>query len=194
MSLPKNGNNIIVPREGQISPYIESLPQPHVNYVEEDLSVYSIFLEEYNAFILPSSEHEDGMWHMHFDGACSSEGNGAGIILYSPVGKTHNFSYRLEFACTNNITKFEALILGIENYFNIGCYHLIVFWDSELIVNMVRIIYTPSNNLLKKYTHAVWYLISNFLYFNNTHIGRDLNSMDDMLAIFATIPSRQLLP
>jgi hypothetical protein len=34
MSLPNNGKNIIVLKEGQISPYIESLPQPHVNYVE----------------------------------------------------------------------------------------------------------------------------------------------------------------
>jgi hypothetical protein len=39
---------------------------------------------------------EDGMWHMHFDGSCSNKGNGFGIILYSPVGKIHNFSY-IEF-------------------------------------------------------------------------------------------------
>jgi hypothetical protein len=41
---------------------------------------------------------------MHFDGASSSEGNGAGIVLYLAIGKIHNFSYRLEFACTNNMT------------------------------------------------------------------------------------------
>jgi hypothetical protein len=146
MSLPKNGKNIIVLREGHISPYIESLPQPHVNYIEEDLGVYSIFLEEDDDFVLPSSEPEDGMWHMHFDGACSSEGNGAGIILYSPIGKIHNFSYRLEFACTNNITEFEALILGIENAFNLGCYHLTVFGDSELIINLVRKSILPQTN------------------------------------------------
>jgi hypothetical protein len=43
MSLPKNGKNIIVLQEGRISPYIERVPQPHVNYIEEDISVYSIF-------------------------------------------------------------------------------------------------------------------------------------------------------
>jgi hypothetical protein len=46
------------------------------------------------------------MWHMHFDGSCSNKGNGDGIILYSPIGKIHNFSYRLEFACMNNVTEF----------------------------------------------------------------------------------------
>ena len=58
---------------------------------------------------------DDGMWHMNFDGSFSSEGNEAGIILYSPMGKIHNLSYRLEFTCTNNVTEFEALLLGIEN-------------------------------------------------------------------------------
>jgi hypothetical protein len=37
LSIPQNGKNIIVLREGRISPYIESVPQPNVNYIEEDL-------------------------------------------------------------------------------------------------------------------------------------------------------------
>jgi hypothetical protein len=68
-----------------------------------------------------------GMWHMHFDGSCSNEGNNVGIILIYPVGKIHNFSYQLEFACTNNVTKFEVLLLGIGNAYNLGCGHLSVF-------------------------------------------------------------------
>jgi ribonuclease HI len=95
------------------------------------------------------------MWHMNFDGACSSEGNGVGIILYSHVGKIHNFSYILEFACTNNITEFEALNLGIENAFNLGYYHLTMLGNFEFIVNMIRLTYTPSKNLLKIYTQIV---------------------------------------
>jgi ribonuclease HI len=134
------------------------------------------------------------MWHMHFDGSCSNEGNGASIILYSHVGKIHNFSYRLEFACTNNVTEFETLLLGIENVYNLGCGHLIAFGDFELIVNLVRKIYYPSNNLMKCYTQTVWALISKLLSFNITHVKRELNLMDDRLAIFATSPTRQLLP
>jgi ribonuclease HI len=77
------------------------------------------------------------MWHMHFDGSFSNEGNIAAIILYSPIGKIHNFSYRLEFSCTNNISEFEALLPGIKNAYNLGCGHLIIFGDSELVVNLV---------------------------------------------------------
>jgi ribonuclease HI len=134
------------------------------------------------------------MWHMHFDGSCSNKGNEVDIILYSPVGKIHNFSYGLEFACTNNVTEFETLLLGIENAYNLGCRHLTVFGDSELVVNLVHKIYSPSNKLMKHYTQVVWILISNLLSFNITHVKRELNSMDDMLAIFAASPTRQLLP
>jgi hypothetical protein len=150
LSIPKNGKNIIVLREGRISPYIESVPQPNVNYIEEDMGVYSIFVDEDDMFLEPT-DYDDGMWHMHFDGACSNEGNDAGIILYSPVGKIHNFSFRLEFSCTNNVVEFEALLLGIENAYNLSCGHLTIFGDSKLVVNLVRKIYKPNNKLLKKH-------------------------------------------
>jgi ribonuclease HI len=193
LSIPQNGKNIIVLREGIISPYIESVPQPNVNYIE-DLGVYSIFADEDNS-TLKLIDIEDGMWHMHFfDGSCSDEGNKAGIILYTPVGKIHNVSYKLEFACTNNVTDFEALLLGIENAYNLGCGHLTIFGDSKLVVNLVCKIYSPSNKLMKRYTQTVWALISNFLSFNITHVKRELNSMADRLFVFAASPTRQLLP
>jgi ribonuclease HI len=131
---------------------------------------------------------------MHFDGSCSNEGSRAGIILYSHVSKIHNLSYRLEFACTNNVTKFEALLLGIENSYNLGCGYLIIFGDSKLVVNLVRNIYSLRNKLMKLYTQTVWALISNLLYFNITHVKRELNSMVDWLVVFAASPTRKLLP
>jgi ribonuclease HI len=91
----------------------------------------------------------DDMWHIHFDGSCSNEGNGAGIILVSPVGKIHNLSYRLDFSYTNNVTEFKALLLGIENAYNLGCGHLSIFGVSELVVNLVCKIYSPSDKMMK---------------------------------------------
>jgi hypothetical protein len=69
-------------------------------------------------------------------------------------------------------------LLGIENAYNLGCGHLIVFGDSELVVNLVRKIYSPRNKLLKRYTQFIWMLISNLLLFNITHVKREQNSMD----------------
>jgi ribonuclease HI len=190
--IPRNGKNIIVLREGRISPYIESTPQPNVNYLEEYLGVYSIFADEGDIMLEPIYFY-DGMWHMHFDGSCSNEGNWSNIILYSPIGKIHNFSYRLEFACTNNVTKFEALLLGIENAYTLGCGHLTIFCDSELVVSLVRKIYSPRNNFLKLYTQVVWMLISNMLSFNITHVKRELNSMVDRLVVFPASPTWHIL-
>jgi hypothetical protein len=136
LSVPQNGKNIIVLREGIISPYIESVPQSSVNYIEEDLGVYSIFSEEDNARLERINLYDD-MWHMKFDGSCSNEGNGVDIILVSPTGRIHNLSYSLEFSYTNNITKFKALLLGIEKSLNIGCGHLSIFGYSELVVNLI---------------------------------------------------------
>jgi hypothetical protein len=38
--------NIIIYREECIVPYIQNLPQPLVNFIESDLGIYSIFLED----------------------------------------------------------------------------------------------------------------------------------------------------
>jgi ribonuclease HI len=193
LSIPWNGKNIIVLREGRISPYIESVPQPNVNYIEKDLRVYSIFVEEDN-IPLEQIDLDDDMWHMHFDGSCSNEGNGASIILISPVGKIHNLSYSFEFACMNNVADFKALLLGIEKAYYLGCGHLSFFGDYELVVNLVCKIYSPSNKLMKRYTQTISSLISNLLSFNVTHVKRKLNSMAGRLAVFAVSPNQQLFP
>jgi hypothetical protein len=151
LSVPQNGKNIIVLKEGRISPYIENVPQSSVNYIKDDLGVYPIFSEEDN-IPLEQIDLDDDMWHMHFDGSLSNEGNGASIILVSPIRKIHNLSYRLEFACTNNVTEFEALLLGIESALNISCGHLLVFGDYELVVNLIRKVFSPSNKLMERYT------------------------------------------
>jgi ribonuclease HI len=108
--------------------------------------VYSIFVEEDN-IPLERIDLDDELWHMHFDGSHSNEGNGTSITLVSPAGKIHNLSYRLEFACTNNAVEFEALLLGIENALNLGCGQLSVFRNSELVVNLIRKICSPGNKL-----------------------------------------------
>jgi ribonuclease HI len=145
----------------------------NANYLEEDLGVYSIFVDEGDT-TLEQIDLEDGMRHMHFDGSYSKEGNGAGIILYSLIGKIQNFSYRLEFACTNNVIEFEALLLGIKNAYNLGCGHLIVFGDYELVMNLVRTIYSPINKLMKHYTQDVWVLISNLYHLTSLILRENL--------------------
>jgi ribonuclease HI len=131
---------------------------------------------------------------MHFNCSHSNEVNGVGIVLVTPAGKIHNLSYRLEFSCSNDATNFRALLLGIENALNLGCGHLSVFKNSELVVNLIRKTCSARNKLMEQYSQIVWELVSNLLYFNITHVRKELNSIADRLAVFIASPTQQILP
>ena len=52
---------------------------------------------------------------MHFDGACSKKGAGAGITISAPhFMEKKDFSYKFCFSCTNNVAEYEALVLGLQ--------------------------------------------------------------------------------
>ena len=51
---------------------------------------------------------------MSFDGAASKKGVGAGILIRPPIGEPRFLSYKLDFKCTNNVAKYESLILGLK--------------------------------------------------------------------------------
>ena len=44
-----------------------------------------------------STEKQDELWKMHFDGSSSKEGAGAGIVLISLRGENVCLMYKLEF-------------------------------------------------------------------------------------------------
>lgn len=54
-----------------------------------------------------------GFWKLYFDGAYSKEGNGVGVLLLSQKGEMIPLSYKMDFDSTYNITKYEALIIGM---------------------------------------------------------------------------------
>jgi hypothetical protein len=52
-------------------------------------------------------------WELFFDGLVCSKGQGARCVIVSPNGAYIDLSIRLDFACTNNPVKYEALLHGI---------------------------------------------------------------------------------
>jgi hypothetical protein len=81
------------------------------------------------------------VWKMLFDGACSKEGSGAGIVFISPSKEVIPLSYKLEFDTTNNISEYEALLVGLKAAKNMGIGKISVFGDSELIIHQIKNIY-----------------------------------------------------
>ncbi|GKE52719.1 reverse transcriptase domain-containing protein [Tanacetum coccineum] len=53
-------------------------------------------------------------WTLYTDGAASSKGSGAGLVLTGPSGVEYAYALRLTFASTNNEAEYEALLAGLR--------------------------------------------------------------------------------
>ena len=53
------------------------------------------------------------IWTLYFDGSRNKEGEGVGCLLIDPHGNKTMIACRLEFECTNNVAKYEALVQGL---------------------------------------------------------------------------------
>ena len=80
---------------------------------------------------------EPWRWKLYFDGVANSTRNGVGAVLVSPKGQQIPVSVKLNFDCTNNITKYEACIVGQQVALEFGTYDLSVFGDSLLIISQI---------------------------------------------------------
>ena len=68
---------------------------------------------------------------MSFDGSCGKAGLGADFWIHNT---NEGHSYRLEFQCTNNIAKYEALLLGLHLLEDLGAKKISAQGDSELVI------------------------------------------------------------
>ena len=127
------------------------------------------------------------IWTLHFDGANSREGNGAGVLLISPIGQWVPLSFKLEYEATNNVAEYEALILGLQTTRSMKIQKLKVMGDSELVVRQVKNQCQAKHPRLKAYRNEVWDLVENsFLAFNIQFMPREQNRMADSLAVAAS--------
>ncbi|GJW87447.1 reverse transcriptase domain-containing protein [Tanacetum coccineum] len=53
-------------------------------------------------------------WTLYTDGAASSKGSGAGLILTGPSGVEYAYALRLTFASTKNEAEYKALLAGLR--------------------------------------------------------------------------------
>jgi hypothetical protein len=81
---------------------------------------------------------EAQIFSLYFDGSKSKEGAGARCVLIDPTSNKTFIACRLEFECTNNTDKYEALIQGLNKALDMDVRNLIVFGDSETMVRLVR--------------------------------------------------------
>ena len=61
-----------------------------------------------------TTEKEDELWQIYFNGSSSKEGARYGVALVSPGGENVCLMYKLEFQTANNVAEYEALVLGLR--------------------------------------------------------------------------------
>lgn len=59
-------------------------------------------------------------WTLYFDGSKTKEGARVGCVLIDPMKNKTLIACSLEFECTNNIMKYEALIQGLKKAIDLG--------------------------------------------------------------------------
>lgn len=119
---------------------------------------------------------------LFFDGSKTNDGFRDDCVLVDPRERKHLISSHLEFECTSNTTKYEALISGLHKAIKLNVGILKEIGVSEIIMQQVHnIIHYVSCNL-KSYQKEVWGLISQFLAFDITSITRMHNASADALA------------
>ena len=69
-------------------------------------------------------------WTLFFDGSKTLEGSGADCVLIDPKKNKHFLSCRLEFECTNNTAKYEALVQGLRKAIELKVKNMKVYGDS----------------------------------------------------------------
>ena len=75
---------------------------------------------------------------MYFDGSISKNGDGAGVYIISPIRDFKALYYKLTFECTNNVAEYKALLLGLNDFKDMGAKRIEVFGDLELVINQVN--------------------------------------------------------
>jgi len=133
---------------------------------------------------------EEQVWQPFFDGASRtiSEGNivaGVGVVLIFPHNYVIPRTFSLTESCSNNVSEYNALLIGMQLAEEIGVINLEAYGDSKLIVNHVRGKYEVRHEDLVPYHNATIDMAEKFKNFYIDHVPCQQNTHADTLASLA---------
>jgi ribonuclease HI len=124
---------------------------------------------------------------VYCDGAWGSAGASAATILVSPYGIKLCYASRLEFTsetdkCTNNIAKYEAIVLGLHKLRAIDVQTCVLRTGSKLVSWQIEKECITREPTLERYLALVQRMESYFKGFTFEYIERNKNTEVDDLA------------
>ncbi|XP_071727480.1 uncharacterized protein [Rutidosis leptorrhynchoides] len=133
-------------------------------------------------FPAPSPE----LWELYTNGAASSEGAGAGLILTGPRQEEHTYAMRFNFKVTNNEAEYEALLEGMRIAQELGVKKLQAYVDSQLVANQINGTFDANDKSMQSYMDLVHSLADTFVDLRINQIPRSQNKQADVLKEEAT--------
>jgi ribonuclease HI len=144
------------------------------------------FMADWAPLVAPPAvlqhDHATMTWTVYTDGAWCILGVGASTVIHAPSGLQSKYAAGLEFQATNNIAKYEGLILGLNKPKALGAKNLIIKIDSQIVAGQVEKEYTAREPELSKYLEVVRGLERRFKGFTLKYIPRAENRETDELA------------
>jgi hypothetical protein len=122
---------------GRVGKWATKLNEFNIGFVHRS-SIQSQALADFMVDWTPGA-HEEGYledskaWTVFYDGSWRTFGVGATAILIYPSKIKTYYGARLEFNCTNTITKYEALLLGLRKLRAMGIKRAFLKSDSQVI-------------------------------------------------------------
>ena len=131
-----------------------------------------------------------GWWTLCVDGASRQSGVGISLQLTSPTGERIEHAVRLGFSATNNESKYEAMVAGLELALAMGADNLSVQSDSRLVVEQVNAEFESRDPRMTKYASLVKHKLNTLSAWKIEHVTRDCNERADA-SVAASLPIRE---
>ena len=119
---------------------------------------------------------------MFFDGSKMLNGSRAGVVLVSPLGDKLCYVLQIHFDSSNNEAEYEALLYGLRMAISLGVRRLMVYGDSDLVVNQVMKEWDVRNPAMTGYCNTVRKLEKRFEGLELHHVPWLKNQAADELA------------
>ncbi|KAL5542109.1 hypothetical protein UlMin_009819 [Ulmus minor] len=129
-----------------------------------------------------SPEWETSAWVLFVDGASNKAGSGGGVVLQNPSRKKITRAFKFDFTVTNNEAEYEALITGLRMAKDLDVQKIVIFCDSQLVVNQITDTFGTKGPRLATYLQFAKDLVYCFESFQILHVPREANTEADRLA------------
>jgi ribonuclease HI len=127
---------------------------------------------------LPTPTERPEHWMMYFDGSLKL----AGVLLISPTGEQLKYVLQIFWKVSNNEAEYEALLHGLRLAASLGIKRLLVYGDSEVVINQVNKSWDRNKENMDTYCLEVPKLENKFYGLEFHHVVCDNNVAADVLS------------